>query len=83
MDLRETRCAPSEGGVARPAGNDVESMLRSVEGWDLRQDRIHKHLGFRDFRAAMALVNSMAELAEAEGHHPDLTVHYNAVDITV
>jgi len=58
-------------------------MLRSVEGRDLRQDRIHEHLRFRDFRAAMAFLNSMAELAEAEGHHPDPTVHYNAVDITV
>ena len=36
-----------------------------------------------DFKAAMAFVNRMAEVAEAEQHHPDFTVHYNQVDVEV
>ena len=83
MDLTSKKCVPCEGGVPKLAGKELDSMLRSVEGWDLQGDRIHKHLRFRDFRAAMAFVNSMADLAEAEGHHPDFSVHYNTVDVTL
>ncbi|HTP50757.1 MAG TPA: 4a-hydroxytetrahydrobiopterin dehydratase [Anaeromyxobacteraceae bacterium] len=83
MDLTSKKCVPCEGGVPKLAGKELEAMLRSVDGWDLRDDRIHKHLRFRDFREAMAFVNSMADLAEAEGHHPDFAVHYNTVDVVV
>ncbi len=74
---------PCEGGVPKLAGRELEAMLRSVEGWDLRDERIHKHFRFRDFREAMVFVNAMADLAEAEGHHPDFSVHYSNVDVTV
>jgi len=54
-----------------------------VDGWQLAGDRIRKHLRFADFRAAMAFVAAMAELAEAEGHHPDFCVHYSVVDVEI
>jgi len=83
MDLTKKRCVPCEGGIPRLAGPELEALLRSVEGWELRDDRIHKHFRFRDFREAMAFVNAMADLAEAEGHHPDFSVHYSTVDVTL
>ena len=59
--------------------------LRSLDGWDPRDGstRIHKHYRFKDFRQAMRFVNALAGLAEDEGHHPDFTVHYNTVDVTL
>ena len=45
--------------------------------------RILKHYRFKDFVEAMRFVNAMAGLAEAEGHHPDFCVHWNAVDVTL
>jgi 4a-hydroxytetrahydrobiopterin dehydratase len=83
MDLTQRKCVPCEGGVPKLAGEQLQGLFRSVEGWDLREDRIHKRLRFRDFPSAMAFVNAMAELAEAEGHHPDFTVHYDTVDVTL
>jgi len=44
---------------------------------------LNRRFDFKDFVAAMAFVNRMAEVAEAEGHHPDFAVHYNRVDVTV
>ncbi|HVP69644.1 MAG TPA: 4a-hydroxytetrahydrobiopterin dehydratase [Anaeromyxobacteraceae bacterium] len=83
MDLSRKRCVPCEGGVPKLAGEELRGYLRSADGWDLREERIHRHFRFPDFRAAMAFVNAMADLAEAEGHHPDFAVHYNAVDVTL
>jgi 4a-hydroxytetrahydrobiopterin dehydratase len=67
------------------APDRVDASLEDLEGWDAREERtrIHKHYRFRDFVQAMRFVNAMAEVAEAEGHHPDFSVHYSAVDVTL
>jgi 4a-hydroxytetrahydrobiopterin dehydratase len=59
------------------------AALRSLTGWDLQAGgtRIHKHYRFRDFREAMRFVDAAAVVAEAEGHHPDLAIHYDTVDV--
>jgi 4a-hydroxytetrahydrobiopterin dehydratase len=83
MDLTRKKCVPCEGGVPKVTGPALDALLASVEGWQLAGDRIRKHLRFRDFRAAMAFLNAMAELAEDEGHHPDFSVHYSVVDVEI
>jgi len=45
--------------------------------------RITKQLVFKDFVSAMAFLDKLAVIAEAEGHHPDFCVHYNKVDVTL
>jgi 4a-hydroxytetrahydrobiopterin dehydratase len=42
---------------------------------------LRRSVTFRDFRALMACVNRIADLAEAEGHHPDFCVHYSQLDL--
>ncbi len=65
--------------------DEVERALRSVDGWDAQEGstRIHRHFRFRDFAEAMRFVNALAAVAEAEGHHPDFSVHYSTVDVTL
>jgi 4a-hydroxytetrahydrobiopterin dehydratase len=64
---------------------EVDEALRSLDGWDARDERtrIHRHYRFEDFVQAMRFVNALAEVAEAEGHHPDFSVHYSTVDVTL
>ena len=83
MDLTRKKCVPCEGGVPRVTGPALDALLASVEGWQLAGDRIRKHLRFRDFKAATAFLNAMADLAEEEGHHPDFSVHYSTVDVEI
>ena len=83
MDLTRKKCVPCEGGVPKVTGPALDALLASVEGWQLAGDRIRKHLRFRDFRAAMAFLNAVADLAESEGHHPDFSVHYSVVDVEI
>lgn len=54
--------------------------------WATNADRtqLHRTLKLRNFRGAMAYINRIAELAEAEGHHPDMTVRsWNVVDVVL
>jgi 4a-hydroxytetrahydrobiopterin dehydratase len=81
MDLTEKRCVPCEGGVPKLEGAKAVELLRELPGWRVEDDRLRRTFQFRDFKQAMAFVNRMADLAEAEGHHPDFTVHYSRVDV--
>jgi 4a-hydroxytetrahydrobiopterin dehydratase len=70
----------------RPPLTETESAaaLRELPGWTLaeRATRLTRRYRFADFRAAMRFVVAMADLANAEDHHPDFTVRWNEVDVT-
>ena len=85
MDYASKKCVPCEGGTPAFTPEKAEEALRSLHGWDLQDGHteIHRQLRFKDFKAAMRFVNAMADLAEAEGHHPDFAVHYSTVDVTI
>jgi 4a-hydroxytetrahydrobiopterin dehydratase len=61
----------------------IAGLASEVPGWRIADDRLRRRFLFRDFVHAMRFVNGMAEVAEAEGHHPDFAVHYREVDVTV
>jgi len=85
MDFATRKCVPCEGGIPAMAPAAVDEAVRSLDGWDVQDEhrKLHKHLRFGDFVEAMRFVNALADLAEAEGHHPDFTVHYSTVDVTL
>jgi 4a-hydroxytetrahydrobiopterin dehydratase len=60
-------------------------MLSHVTGWQLREEkkalRLEKSFTFKDFVESMKFVNRVADIAEAEGHHPDLHIHWNMVRV--
>src|SRR5262245_22554322 len=83
MELKKKKCVPCEGGIPRLNPEEVNGYLQQISGWETQDNKIHKTFKFKNFVEAMAFVNRMAEIAEAEGHHPDFTVHYNKVDVTI
>jgi 4a-hydroxytetrahydrobiopterin dehydratase len=85
--LQDKHCVPCEGGTPPLDDATTGLLLGEVVNWR-REDasggpHIARHLGFPDFVAAMAFLDKLAILAEAEGHHPDFCVHYNQVDVTL
>ena len=76
-DLAQKRCVPCEGGVPPLGKNEVENLLAQLDGWSLDGKWITKEFSFRNFIAAMQFVNRVADVAEGEGHHPDIHIHYN------
>jgi 4a-hydroxytetrahydrobiopterin dehydratase len=86
MDFTQKKCVPCEGGIPKMTRADAEAALRSLDGWETRQDatQLHKHYRFKNFVTAMRFVNALAALAESEGHHPDFCVQaWNTVDVTL
>ncbi len=81
--LTDKKCKPCEGGVDPIAADDAKKMLGELPGWKLMGNKIEKEYQFKDFVKAIAFVNQLAELAESEGHHPDISVHYNKVLVSL
>jgi 4a-hydroxytetrahydrobiopterin dehydratase len=54
---------------------------RYPDGWNEVRGALQRGFRFADFREAIAFVNRLADLAEAENHHPDIEVSWNAVTV--
>ncbi|MEE9145328.1 MAG: 4a-hydroxytetrahydrobiopterin dehydratase [Candidatus Binatia bacterium] len=78
-NLTEKKCVPCEGGVPSLDSAEVETLLGEISGWSLDGKWITKEFKFKNFVEAMKYVNKAAELAEEQGHHPDIHIHYNRV----
>jgi 4a-hydroxytetrahydrobiopterin dehydratase len=85
-ELRQKRCVSCESGVPALTPEQVRALLGSVPHWQLSADakRIRREWRVRDFMEAMAFFGRVAEIAEAEDHHPDLhLVGYRNVTIEI
>ncbi len=83
MDLTQKKCTPCEGGASPMDPNQACVLLPKVPGWDLGGTALERRFKFKDFVGSMAFVNRVAQLAEAEGHHPDMHISWNRVTLTL
>lgn len=84
-ELAERHCVPCRGGVPALKGDAIPAMLdRLGGGWSVVQEHhLAKEFRFPDFVSALALVNRIGGVAEAEGHHPDMQLGWGRVGITI
>lgn len=61
----------------------LAAALAGLSGWDRAGRAIEKTYRFADFRAALAFVDRVGELAERQQHHPDIAIHYSEVTLTL
>jgi 4a-hydroxytetrahydrobiopterin dehydratase len=73
--LATKQCVPCRGGIPPLPREDAEQLLAETPGWALNPDatQLDRTFRFPDFAAALAFVNRVGALAEAEDHHPDIT----------
>jgi 4a-hydroxytetrahydrobiopterin dehydratase len=73
-ELTKKHCAPCEGGIPALSAAEVQAQLAALPSWKLTADgkRIRREWRARDFAAALDFFNRVGQLAEDEGHHPDL-----------
>jgi 4a-hydroxytetrahydrobiopterin dehydratase len=62
---------------------EVVLLLREIPDWSLGERTIGREFIFKDFRAAVDFVNSVASLANKQDHHPDIFISYNKVQLTL
>jgi 4a-hydroxytetrahydrobiopterin dehydratase len=92
-DLLKKKCVPCEGGVPPLSHQEIADIMSQVSGWNLFEEqnenlqkfgmgaKISKEFKFADFIGAINFVNNIAEIAEVEGHHPDIKINYNKVSL--
>jgi 4a-hydroxytetrahydrobiopterin dehydratase len=75
MELAEKKCVPCRGGIPPLARSEAEKLLPSTPGWtlDAQAKQVERTFKFPDFATALAFVDRIGALAEAEDHHPDIT----------
>ena len=59
------------------------SLLASLPDWKIQAGELVRTYSFKDFRASLAFVNRVGELAENAGHHPDIDIRYNKVRLAL
>jgi 4a-hydroxytetrahydrobiopterin dehydratase len=62
---------------------EITSRMRSIDSWHIERGELVHTIAFANFRAALAFVNQVGELAEAAGHHPDIDIRYNKVRLAL
>ena len=61
---------------------EAEKRIKALPGWKLEGDEIRKKFVFEDFVEAIAFVNTIAPMAQAADHHPDILINYRHVTLT-
>jgi 4a-hydroxytetrahydrobiopterin dehydratase len=83
MDLSTKKCKPCEGGVPPLNQKEVTDFKKQIsDDWKvLEMKKITREFSFINYSHTMEFVNKVADLAEEEGHHPDMHVYYGRVVI--
>ena len=82
--LSKKRCVPCEGGVKPLTETEARKLMPELEQDWMLIDSGHmlaRTFNFKDFVQTMKFVNKVAEIAEQEQHHPDLSISYNVLSI--
>ena len=83
-DLSSRQWIPCRGGVPPLQGQDITNLLMELEGWEVvNQHHLTKTFSFANFREAQQFVNRIGDLAEEQGHHPDICFGWGRAEITI
>lgn len=83
-ELAQKNCIPCRGGVPPLAGEELAELAAEVPRWTVVDSHhIERKVTFPDFRQALAFTNMVGELAEEEGHHPDIYLAWGKVEIRI
>jgi len=76
-DLVSKKCIPCEGNIPTFNIDEIHKYLKKVDGWDVKEDQsssfyLIKEFKFKNFIESQNFINKVGEIAEKEGHHPDI-----------
>jgi 4a-hydroxytetrahydrobiopterin dehydratase len=83
-DLASRTCVPCKGGTPPLKGTELDALRRQLSGWEVVEEHhLRKVFRFRNFREALSFVDRVGELAEEQGHHPDISFGWGYAEVTV
>ncbi len=82
--LADKKCVPCRGGMPPLKGEELKKLHHLVPKWSVeREHHIHRAFSFPDFKQALDFVNRIGEVAEEQGHHPDILLAWGKAEITI
>ena len=83
-NLADKTCVPCKGGIPPLKGRELEEILKQAPQWNaVNEHHIVRVFKFPDFAQALEFVNKVGEVAEQQGHHPDILLTWGKVEITL
>ena len=83
-DLASKTCVPCRGGTPPLKGEELDDLRRQIPGWEVVEEHhLRRRFRFKNFREALLFVNRVGELAEEQGHHPDIGFGWGYAEISV
>ena len=84
MSLASKDCVPCRGGVPPLTHSEIEPLIAQLSGWKVVDvHHLDKSYAFPDFKTALDFVNRVGEIAEQQGHHPDVHLAWGKVRIEI
>lgn len=83
-ELANRECVPCRGGVPPLKGDEIGRLLPQLDGWDVQNEHhLKKVFKFGNFAESLGFVNRVGDLAEQQGHHPDICFGWGSAEITI
>jgi 4a-hydroxytetrahydrobiopterin dehydratase len=83
-ELASKTCVPCRGDVPPLRGEELDALRRQVSEWEVVEEHyLRRIFRFKNFREAWGFVNKVGELAEQQGHHPDISFGWGYAEVTV
>ena len=87
-DLSEKKCIPCEGNIPSFDISEIHKYLKKVDGWDVKEDEtknyfLIKEFKFQNFLESQNFINKVGQIAEIEGHHPDISFGWGYAKIKI
>ena len=84
-ELAAKSCVPCRGGVPPLKGVELQALAKKLGGgWRVvNEHHLEKDYAFKNFKEALAFTNVVGEMAEREGHHPDIYLAWGKVGLTI
>jgi len=76
LDLKNIKCQPCSGNTPKFDENEITNHLSKLNNWSVNEEQnmIFKKFTFKTFKQALDFTNKVGQIADEEGHHPDVSL---------
>ena len=87
-ELDKKKCVPCEGGAIAFDYSEIHKYLKKINDWEVKESNdknyfLEKKFKLKDFLSSQKFVNLIGDIAEREGHHPDINFGWGYVNIKI
>ena len=80
-ELNQEKCQPCSGNTPKLSRDEISKYLSALNNWIVNDDNemIYKKFQFKNYNKALNFTNLVSQIAEQEGHHPDISLGWGYV----